>query len=291
MLDQSSKGLVDKVNLCKCPVFKIDLNGRFVFLDELSEDLFGIPGEQLYGRSIEEYLDYESYAALLSIMHSGKHYESTFQAVTLTFVDARKHKNRLDVIIALNFIAGNPANYQIIINATRKRKTAFKVTDEDNAVDHLPAYLFDYVASLGGEIDWTMLCDILLEIEDVKQVGIYTFDNNSLDLIEQKARDDEESPVDFGQSNENHIKAAQLGKPYIKPESMEVVSDDEIIYGGNVDVVCPLTCAGTCWGLIRLIHTGDHNLLDSKLQSAAGFIGNALYSFARSKQPAETVEA
>nr|MBN2276969.1 PAS domain-containing protein [candidate division Zixibacteria bacterium] len=285
MNDQSSKFFVEKTNLCKCPVFKIDLNGRFVYVDDLTENLLGVPSEQLFGRSIEEYLDYESYAALLSIMHSGKHYETSFQAMTMTFLDVNRKQRHLDVIISLNFIAGNPANYQVIINVNRCRGSAFVSSDSDNTDADLPHLLFDFVAGSPDNPDWEMLCEIFMELPDISQVGIYFLKENSLSLLGSVSRTDIDNPVDLKEASESLLKAACEGKTFIKPDSMEVVSADEIIYGGTVDISYPLMSREKAWGLLRVIHNGDHSLLESQISPAVCFLGKTLHSALDISQP------
>ena len=71
----------------RCPVLKIDLKGRFVNIDDLTAELLGIQAENLFGKSIEEFLDEESYQKLLEIFHSGSRFDTCHESVDLNVID------------------------------------------------------------------------------------------------------------------------------------------------------------------------------------------------------------
>lgn len=98
-----------------CAVFKIDLKGRFVYIDDETEELLGLTREELFGKSIYEYISGDSHQTLDAVMGHHKRYESFYEAVPLTICVGDGTMRRLDAVITLNFISGNPVNYQFIL--------------------------------------------------------------------------------------------------------------------------------------------------------------------------------
>ncbi|MEE9441072.1 MAG: ATP-binding protein [candidate division Zixibacteria bacterium] len=96
-------------------MFKIDLKGRLVYIDERTEDLFGLTCEELFGKSIYDFISGSSRRTLDQIIYNHKRYESFFQAIQLSYKlqDGRHHQ--IDTVITLNFIGGSPVNYQLIL--------------------------------------------------------------------------------------------------------------------------------------------------------------------------------
>jgi len=98
-----------------CAVFKIDLKGRFVYIDDDTEEFFGVDRDELFGRSIYEYLATDSHRVLDELLNRRKRYESIYEVVSLTVRAEQNAIRRFDTVVSLNFIAGNPVNYQMIL--------------------------------------------------------------------------------------------------------------------------------------------------------------------------------
>jgi PAS domain S-box-containing protein len=98
-----------------CAVFKIDLRGRFVYIDDETEELLGLTREELFGKSIYEFISSDSHQVLDIILGNHKRYESFYESLSLTMREGGGRLRRLDTVITLNFIAGNPVNYQFIL--------------------------------------------------------------------------------------------------------------------------------------------------------------------------------
>lgn len=102
-----------------CAVFKIDLKGRFVYIDDETEELFGLTREELFGKSIYDFISSDSHQVLDSILGQHKRYESFFESFPLTIREGNGSFRLLDAVITLNFISGNPVNYQFILLAAK----------------------------------------------------------------------------------------------------------------------------------------------------------------------------
>jgi PAS domain-containing protein len=258
--------------LRRCAVFKMDFSGRFVYVDELAEKLLGAPAEQLFGRNVEEFLDHDSYQILQLVLSDGNRCESIFKAASFVFIDSRQDRHRYDVVISLNFIAGNPANYQVVIKPTREEEHQAASSGTDAHIAHL---IFKLVSEIDDRVDWQELSRAFLAIEDVDQVGIYRYKDKSLFLL-SAASDSSNLKKAFKMSktNEDHLASAAEMKIHVH-ENVTDQEDDEML----IDACYPLVCGGQCWGILRIIHHGDQESLEAAAKPAAGVLGKALFPF------------
>ncbi len=100
--------------ITRCAVCKVDLKGRFVFIDECTEQLLGCPSEDLFGKPLADFLDKPSAAVVTEILTRRNHYETFYDSTALTLIDKNHRAIRLNAIVSLNFNAGNPVNFQWI---------------------------------------------------------------------------------------------------------------------------------------------------------------------------------
>lgn len=105
----------DQAVSAACAVFKIDLKGRFVYIDDETEDLLGLSREELFGKSIYEFISDESHQMLDTVLGHHKRYESFYESMPLTIRENEGVLRRVEAVITLNFIGGNPVNYQFIL--------------------------------------------------------------------------------------------------------------------------------------------------------------------------------
>lgn len=110
---------------CRCAVFKIDLKGRFVYIDDETEELLGFPRDELFGRSIYEFISNDSHQILDHILARRNRYESFYESLPLKVRTADGELRQFETVISLNFITGNPVNYQLILVPSRIEKISF----------------------------------------------------------------------------------------------------------------------------------------------------------------------
>ncbi|UCC43588.1 MAG: PAS domain-containing sensor histidine kinase [Candidatus Zixiibacteriota bacterium] len=102
--------------MTRCALCKIDLKGRFVYVDDLTAELLGYSKEQLFGKVLKEFLSDDDQQAINQIIDDRSHYESFFDAVRVELISHDGSLTPVSAIICLNFVAGNPVNFQIILN-------------------------------------------------------------------------------------------------------------------------------------------------------------------------------
>ncbi len=100
----------------RCAVCKIDLKGRFVYVDDATEKLTGYTKEELFGKSFLDFVTESGHSLVSHILYHRNHYETFFDSVRLEIIDHNKNSRAASVIFSLNFIAGNPVNFQVIID-------------------------------------------------------------------------------------------------------------------------------------------------------------------------------
>jgi len=101
----------------RCAVCKIDLKGRFVYVDDCVEVLLEQSMEQLFGKSIYSFLDEAGQEIIKRYLGKSNRYETSFDNCQVCLVAASGRNLPATIIISMTFAAGSPANYQLLINA------------------------------------------------------------------------------------------------------------------------------------------------------------------------------
>lgn len=147
-----------QITASQCAVFKIDLKGRLVYIDEQTEDLFGLTCEELFGKSIYDFISSSSRRTLDQIIFNHKRYESFFQAIQLSYKLQDGKLHQIDTVITLSFIGGSPVNYQLILLPTQSihenkseniEKEFLKLLDKD--VEEIELNRLAQLLCLAGE--------------------------------------------------------------------------------------------------------------------------------------------
>lgn len=249
-------------DLKRCPVFKIDLKGRFVNVDDLTEKLLGLPAENLFGRSIKDFLDKDSYKALLEIIQKGSRFDTRFESINLNIKDADKKEHEHTGIVSLNFIAGNPANYQMVLTDSIITAGEDKTGESFNEIIRA---LFEFYSRPERRENWQELTDILCRVESVMQSGIYRLERDNLVLLaETRTNAEESNTVDFGSVDETVLTAVN--------EKHQLITD--LPDNNSVDCVYPLVINNQCWGALRFVVSRDDSALQDFLMKLAAYIGN-----------------
>lgn len=112
MLDTITAG---KASSTRCAVLKIGLKGRFVYIDDRAEELLGYTRETLFGKSVFDYLSDDSREALERFIIQRGRFESSYETLPFALRDGSGTYRRYNAVISLNFVNGNPVNFQIIL--------------------------------------------------------------------------------------------------------------------------------------------------------------------------------
>lgn len=135
-----------------CAVFKIDLKGRFVYVDDETEELFGLSREELFGKSLYDFISPESHRLINDVFGRHARYEIFYEAVPLVIRANDGRFRRLEAVLTINFISGNPVNYQFILRLAEASEISPRVNWENQLLhllgDDPESTEFDHVAEI-----------------------------------------------------------------------------------------------------------------------------------------------
>ncbi len=138
MVDVTTTRTADFV---RCAVCKIDLKGRFVYIDEETERFLGYTKEELFGKPLLDFLDDNSQKKIDRLLSERKHYESFYDTTTLTLIAREGRPVVARSIVSLNFIAGNPVNFQLILDVDPTAQSVITVAAASDYEDFLEELL------------------------------------------------------------------------------------------------------------------------------------------------------
>ncbi len=276
MLNSVAERRTADSGIVRCPLFKIDLKGRFVYVDEMTERLLGRPQDLLFGRSLGNFLSEQSWSTLSAIFQRYRHYETSFEALELEFTSPNSEKQTLMAVISLNFIAGNPANYQVVLIPAL---TAVDPVSDFSRQEKLFALLFELVSTDDGGEVWKKLAEIMMQLDEICQAGIYQYHDKSLILIPDSSGAKSGTNAEMSPVNEYHLDAVLNNHPYINAEYS--MTDETGALPGKIftEVCYPLMHGESCWGMARFVVDKDSLSIEETLLRASRFIGNALFRF------------
>ncbi len=268
MTESAGETVLNEKKLVRCPVFRIDLKGRFVNVDDLTEKFIGQPSEYYFGKNISEFLDEPSQVVVEDVLSTGRHFETFFKSVNLTFIDAKNEMHDVGAVISLNFIGGNPANYQFILTSAFPAQLGD--TDDspepESDLERVGRALYD----LGDTIDWNGFSNTVCAGENILYTGFYLYDDGKLSILGEAFRTGSEAGVEPSEENRKHVDVASTKQPLI-PSGNES--------GKNFQYCFPLVCRNRSWGIMRLYsETADQDIFDT-YNTVSGMIGKSLYPY------------
>lgn len=101
----------------RCAVCRINMKCRFVYVDDGVEKLVGFTREELFGKSFLDFIDEADRPHFSRILEQRNHFETNFDITAVNLLSRDQQRIPANVVVSLNFIAGNPVNFQIIIDA------------------------------------------------------------------------------------------------------------------------------------------------------------------------------
>ena len=162
--------------LQRCAVCKIDLKGRFAFIDEEFLVLTGYSYEELLGKPASGILEPASRDLINRLISGRSHYEAVFDSAPLTLITKNKQSLGVSAIMFLNFSGGNPVNFQLILSTQQIPQRAKAVSvDEDMLTEFIKK-----LAVIDTTNDWQGILGALLKLSSAGQAGWYGFDNGHL---------------------------------------------------------------------------------------------------------------
>ncbi|UCE25829.1 MAG: PAS domain-containing protein [Candidatus Zixiibacteriota bacterium] len=264
----TSNQSVSSIGLTRCAVCKIDLKGRFVYLDEKIEALLGYTKEQLFGKSFLEFLDESSQHLVEQLLSHRNHYETFYDTTTITIFNRAGEAQNVRVVVSLNFIAGNPVNYQLIIDADQA--TTYSSAEETRSEPQVS--FIKEILTLPTPWDWRQALSLLCRFTGTHQACVYLITEERLEPRSAVCGEDPGESA-FGQmpdAGELHVQIARSGEEYSFLDQQAVQSVLERFGSApNEYVTCLQTCDGNRY-LVRLMYGEefDHQKAQVSIENA-----------------------
>lgn len=99
----------------KCAICKIDLKGRFVYIDDEFERILEYSKEELFGREFVEIVCEDDRVIIAEMLSRHNPYETSFESAGLRLFSRSGALVPIHIVASLNFVAGNPVNYQLML--------------------------------------------------------------------------------------------------------------------------------------------------------------------------------
>lgn len=178
---------IDRIT--RCALCKIDLKGRFVFIDDRTETLLGYSKEELFGKTFKEFLSDTDHELFFHVMRQQRTYETSFDALPVTLINRSKQSFPATIIVTLGYIAGNPVNFQIIIQTDQASRIAVSTTDES------PNYhrFVSTILAMNGSLSLADVLEPLREFLGATGVGLFKVGGGKLETLAGAPRDTHES--------------------------------------------------------------------------------------------------
>ncbi len=168
---------IDRIT--RCALCKIDLKGRFVFLDDRTETLLGYSKEELFGKAFKDFLVDSDHEIFFHVMRQQRTFETAFDALPVTLISRTGQQMQATIIVTLGFIAGNPVNYQIIIQTDQIERAAASTVDES------PSYhrFITTVLAMNGSLSLTDVLEPMREFLEAQSLCLYKRSSDKLELF------------------------------------------------------------------------------------------------------------
>lgn len=159
----------------RCAVCKVDLRGRLVYIDEEAEMLLGGSQVDLFGQPFNDFLEKSDHDLFSQVTSSYNRYETFFSCCHLTLTNLSNQKIPATVAFSLNFNAGNPVNYQVVIIPDSTIQESV-VTREETT----PSEILDSIAHLSRiESDPEIVAGLIRQLISADRVTIREADDQS----------------------------------------------------------------------------------------------------------------
>ncbi len=247
-----------KQEFTRCAVCKIDLKGKFVFIDKQVEDLFGYSKENLFGKPLHDFIDENSATLLDEILNVRNNYETFYNATRLNFINKDKESFCLNVVITLNFIAGNPVNFQLIIDS----KTVNSQDVQAYVVNEIE--MLDLISEVNTEIlsDTQLLIKYFHTLAQADSSAMYFANEKQLDLVATSDSFELEDVVEktLADTSQIHFDYAESGKIYSFLNDKDVSSAIEKYKSAPNEFLLPLHISSDIRCLMRMKYKEEYSV-------------------------------
>ncbi len=249
-----------KQKLSRCAVCKIDLKGKFVFIDGQTEQLLGDSKVKLFGKSLHDFIDDNSSIILDDILNVRNNYETFYDATTLTFVSKANQSISLKVVTTLNFIAGNPVNFQLIIDTDESILPSAPVATVNEKET------LELIANLDADTlsDTNILIKYFHTLSHAESTTMYFANENTLDMVATSESLSEEEKVSktLAETSAIHFDYAESGEIYSFLNEKDVSKAIEKYKKAPNEFLMPLIISDGIRCMMRMKYQEDYDIAE-----------------------------
>ncbi len=253
----TEKTIAPNAGIRRCAVCKIDLKGRFVYIDDEFENLLGYTKEELFGKQLSEFLDEGSINLVEQLLGKRNHYETFYESTDIVIINRDSEHISANVIVALNFIAGNPVNFQLIINSNKNSENGNIRTDNNN----LHNIFLNEIIKIDCLDNLKGFARLLRKYSLANQVSIYVINENDLEPRAGSTNDDsaEFTFKSIPSPNDLHAYIAHEQSSYDFSKEVDVQKAIEIIGEAPNEYLQVVQINDTYSYLFRVIYSNKDN--------------------------------
>lgn len=240
--------------LQRCAVCKIDLKGRFSFIDEEFLALTGYAYEELLGKPVAGILEPSSRELITRLMSGRSHYEAVYDSAPLILINKNKRQINVSATMFLNFSGGNPVNFQLILSTQPISQIVKSQTAGETALTEFVSQ----ITKIDTINDWPAILKSLLKLGSAGQAAWYGFEKGNLIPM---ATATDESNANFAAKEISpitawHLKLAEAEEEYDFSDGISVQKAVEDIKSAPNEFICTFHIHKDKY-LLRLIYSGE----------------------------------
>lgn len=210
----------------RCAVCKIDLKGRFVYIDDEVEKLFDIPREDLFGKPIQDFICSNSRQVIEHLFRQRNSYETCYDTIILNIKNSNNMMTKVSAVASLNLVSGNPVNYILIFTSLGEELSGqSKLIVNNEYDDKIKALL-----QVNENADIKENLEHIHKFTYVKQICLYFINGEKLEPRYFLDRDNQDfSPSIISEPGQLHFQVVSTGEPYDFTKSENNNSPNEYV--------------------------------------------------------------
>ena len=238
-----------ETDIKRCAVCRIDLKGRFVFVDEKAQALFGLSLEELFAQPLTNFLHEADHDTVNRLLCPQNRYESFYKTTHARLISKDGEIIPASMTASLSFAAGNPVNFLLLINPDDSAGATREPATPDTTYDRF----LEAIEALDDLNDLSPALTPLQELVGEVHVLLYRINGSELELL---ARTDEGAEIvpDPGQM---HSEVATTGREYCFTDHESVSKVVESTGAAPDEYVTQLLSPNKSRYLLRFFFHGD----------------------------------
>lgn len=273
----NTEGATDHIQ--RCAVCKVDLKGRFVYADAEFETLIGLSQDDLFGRPLTDFTPEPEHEIVNNLLVQHSQYESIHEAARLHLIDADGLRRPVAMITALNFVAGNAVNFQVVFHTLEAQPITPAAQVEPHELDSILALLS---ASL-DTIHWPDFVGLLQSLASARECLVYRIDGENLVLAATSADPaaGEDAVTISAATDDLHWWLSQSGERYRFDNSDHVQSALEAVAEAPTELIVPIAVDPGKRYLVRCVYDADPDTPSAPLAASLDRVETVLNLLAK----------